>query len=105
MDESKRGPLTARYVEPSGRRWVAEEVARLETVVASMDGPAPRLLVRFTSEDSHHEQRFTRCGPLRWTTPEIVEALFLGARPVRVLPESGLPASPRRRAERRNRRR
>src|SRR5687767_2534542 len=85
MDQSNRRAFAARYTEPSGRRWVAEEVARLETVVASVDGPAPRMVLRFTSEDSLSEQRFTRCGPLRWTSPEILEALFLSARPIRTI--------------------
>src|SRR5687767_7800868 len=105
MDETYRRAFAARYTEPSGRRCVAEEVARLETVVASIDGPSPRLVLRFTSEDSMREQRFTRCGPLGWTSPEIVEALFLSARPIRPFVERTAPATPRRRTERRNRRR
>jgi hypothetical protein len=105
MDHSERRAFAARYTEPSGRRWVAEEVARLETVVASIDGPAPRMVLRFTSEDSLSEQRFTRCGPLRWSTPEIIEALFLSARPIRAVPEPLPPGGPRRRAARTNRRR
>jgi len=84
MDASNRRPFAARYVEPSGRRWLAEEVARLETASPSIDGPAPRLVLRFTSDDSLCEQRFARCGPLHWTSPEIIEALFLSARPIRV---------------------
>ena len=43
--------------------------------------------------------------PLRWASPEIVEALFLSARPVRVIPEPQPPGGPRRRATRSNRRR
>jgi hypothetical protein len=105
MDHSERRAFAARYTEPSGRRWVAEEVARLETVVASIDGPAPRMVLRFTSEDSLSEQRFARCGPLRWSTPEIIEALFMSARPIRAVPELQPPGGPRRRAERTNRRR
>jgi hypothetical protein len=105
MDTSNCRAFAARYTEPSGRRWVAEEVARLETVVASFDGPAPRMVLRFTSEDSLREQRFARCGPLRWTSPEIIEALFLSARPIRALPEPQPPGLPRRRAARTNRRR
>ena len=101
MDQSNHRAFAARYVEPSGRRWVAEEVARLETVAASVDGPTPRLVLRFTSEDSLCEQRFTRCGPLRWTSPEIIEALFLRARPIRPIPEPTPPGKPRRRASRR----
>jgi hypothetical protein len=101
MDHSNDRAFAARYTEPSGRRWVAEEVARLETVAPSVDGPAPRLLLRFTSEDSLREQRFTRCGPLGWTSPEIIEALFLSARPIRPIPEPTPPGSPRRRTERR----
>jgi hypothetical protein len=104
MDETNRRAFAARYTEPSGRRWVAEEVARLETVAPSIDGPAPRLVLRFTSEDSLREQRFTRCGPLHWTSPEIIEALFLSARPIRVVTERTPPANPRRRADQRNRR-
>ena len=76
MDQPNRQGFVAKYTEPSGRRWMAEEVARLETVVPSIDGPSPRLVLRFTSEDSIREQRFARCGPLNWTSPEIVEALF-----------------------------
>ena len=102
MDQSKRGAFVAKYTEPSGRRWVAEEVARLETVSPAIDGPAPRLLLRFTSEDSIREQRFTRSGPLNWTSPEIIEALFLSARPIRAIREPAPPGSPRRRAARRN---
>jgi hypothetical protein len=102
MDQSKRGAFVARYTEPSGRRWVAEEVARLETVTASIDGPVARLVLRFTSEDSIREQRFARCGPLNWTSPEIVEALFLSARPIRALREPTPPGTPIRRAARRN---
>lgn len=102
MDQSNRGAFMARYTEPSGRRWMAEEVARLETVMPSIDGPTARLVLRFTSEDSLREQRFARCGPLRWTSPEIVEALFLSARPVRAVREPAPPGSPRRRAARRN---
>src|SRR5687768_7081696 len=105
MEQPNRRALAARYTEPSGRRWVAEEVARLETVVASIDGPSPRVVLRFTSEDSLCEQRFTRCGPLGWTSPEIIEALFLSARPIRVLPEPNPPGGPRRRSTRPNRRR
>jgi hypothetical protein len=105
MDETNRRAFAARYTEPGGRRWVAEEVARLETVVPSMDGPSPRLVLRFTSEDSMREQRFARCGPLGWTCPEIIEALFLSARPIRPFVERTAPATPRRRTERRNRRR
>ena len=105
MDKTNRRAFAARYTEPNGRRWVAEEVARLETVVASIDGPAPRLVLRFTSEDSLCEQRFARCGPLGWTSPEIMEALFLSARPIRVVPEPQPPGGPRRRAIRRNPRR
>ena len=105
MEQPNRRAFAARYTEPSGRRWVAEEVARLETVMPSIDGPSPRLVLRFTSEDSLSEQRFTRCGPVRWASPEIVEALFLSARPVRVIPEPQPPGGPRRRATRSNRRR
>jgi hypothetical protein len=105
MDNTSRRAFAARYTEPSGRRWVAEEVARLEMVVASIDGPAPRLVLRFTSEDSLCEQRFTRCGPIGWTSPEIVEALFLSARPIRAVPEPQPPGGPRRRVTRPNRRR
>ena len=105
MDTSNCRAFAARYTEPSGRRWVAEEVARLETVVPSFDGPAPRMVLRFTSEDSLREQRFARGGPLRWTSPEIIEALFLSARPIRTLPEPQPPGLPRRRAIRTNRRR
>jgi hypothetical protein len=61
------------------------------------------MVLRFTSEDSLREQRFARCGPLRWTSPEIIEALFLSARPVRVLAEPQPPGVPRRRAARTNR--
>ena len=102
MDQSSHRAFAARYTEPSGRRWVAEEVARLETVMPSIDSPTPRLVLRFTSEDSLSEQRFTRCGPLNWTTPEIIEALFLSARPVRAVPEPPPPGGPRRRAARRD---
>jgi hypothetical protein len=105
MDQTNRRAFAARYTEPNGRRWVAEEVARLETVVPSIDGPAPRLVLRFTSEDSLREQRFTRCGPLHWSSPEIVEALFLSARPIRVIRETTPPGIPRRRADRTNPRR
>src|SRR5690349_11661586 len=105
MDQSDRRAFAAKYTEPSGRRWVAEEVARLETVTPSIDGPAPRLVLRFTSEDSLCEQRFTRCGPLHWTSPEIIEALFLSARPIRPAREPAPPGAPRRRAGRRNWRR
>ena len=105
MDHSERRAFAARYTEPSGRRWVAEEVARLETVVPTIDGPAPRLVLRFTSEDSLSEQRFARCGPLHWSTPEIIEALFMSARPIRAVPEPQPPGGPRRRAARTNRRR
>jgi len=105
MDQPDRRGFVATYTEPSGRRWTAEEVARLETVVPSFDGPSPRLLLRFTSEDSVREQRFTRCGPPNWTIPEIVEALFLSARPIRALREPTPPGSPTRRAMRRNRKR
>jgi len=105
MGASNRRPFAARYVEPSGRRWLAEEVARLETAAPSIDGPAPRLVLRFTSEDSLCEQRFTRSGPLHWTSPEIVEALFMSARPIRVIPEPAPPGGPQRRAERRGRKR
>ena len=69
MDQPNHRAFVARYTEPSGRRWVAEEVARLETVVPSIDGPAARLVLRFTSEDSLREQRFTRCGPLELDEP------------------------------------
>jgi hypothetical protein len=102
MDQSDRRAFLAKYTEPSGRRWVAEEVARLETVTPSIDGPTPRLVLRFTSEDSLREQRFTRCGPLGWTSPEIVEALFMSARPIRAVREPTPPGTPRRRAARRN---
>ena len=102
MDQTNRRGFAARHTEPNGRRWVAEEVARLETVVPSIDGPAPRLVLRFTSEDSIREQRFTRCGPLHWTSPEIIEALFLSARPIRTITKTTPPATPRRRADRRN---
>lgn len=102
MDQPNRPGFVAKYSEPSGRRWVAEEVARLETVVPSIDGPAPRLVLRFTSEDSIREQRFARCGPLRWTNPEIIDALFLSARPVRAVREPTPPGTPKRRASRRN---
>ena len=105
MDQTNHRAFAARHTEPSGRRWVAEEVARLETVVASIDGPVARLVLRFTSEDSLSEQRFTRCGPLNWTSPEIIEALFLSARPIRAIPEPQPPGGPRRRATRTNRRR
>jgi hypothetical protein len=90
----------AKYTEPSGRRWTAEEVARLETVAPSFDGPSPRLVLRFTSEDSIREQRFARCGPLNWMSPEIIEALFLSARPIRAVREPTPPGSPVRRATR-----
>jgi hypothetical protein len=60
------------------------------------------MVLRFTSEDSVREQRFTRCGPLNWTIPEIVEALFLSARPIRAVREPTPPGSPTRRAMRRN---
>jgi hypothetical protein len=102
MDEPNRRGFVARHTEPSGRRWVAEEVARLETVVPSMDGPSPRLVLRFTSEDSIREQRFARCGPLNWTSPEIIEGLFLNARPIRAVREPTPPGSPARRATRRD---
>jgi hypothetical protein len=102
MDQPNRRGFVAKYTEPSGRRWVAEEVARLETVVPSIDGPSPRLVLRFTSEDSIREQRFARCGPLSWTSPEIVEALFMSARPVRAVREPTPPGAPARRASRRN---
>ena len=102
MDQPNRRGFVATYTEPSGRRWTAEEVARLETVVPSFDGPSPRLVLRFTSEDSIREQRFTRCGPFNWTVPELVEALFLSARPVRAVREPTPPGSPTRRATRRN---
>jgi len=102
MDQSTPRAFSARYTEPSGRRWLAEEVARLEIVTPAIDGPTPRLVLRFTSEDSLHEQRFTRCGPLRWTSPEIIEALFLSARPVRAVPEPPPPGGPRRRVTRRD---
>ena len=92
----------AKYTEPSGRRRVAEDVARLATVVPSIDGPAPRMVLRFTSEDSIREQRFARCGPLHWMSPEIVEALFMSARPVRAVREPTPPGAPTRRASRRN---
>jgi len=105
MDQTNRRAFAAQHTEPSGRRWVAEEVARLETVVPSIDGPSPRVVLRFTSEDSIREQRFTRCGPLRWTSPEIVEALFLSARPIRSIPEPTPRGGVRRRAVRNNRRR
>jgi hypothetical protein len=105
MDQSDRRAFAARYTEPSGRRWVAEEVARLETVVASIDAPAPRMVLRFTSEDSLREQRFARCGPMRWTSPEILEALFLSARPIRTIPEPQPPGGPTRRVTRTHRRR
>ena len=105
MDQTNRRGFAARYTEPNGRRWVTEEVARLETVVPSIDGPAPRLVLRFTSEDSIREQRFTRCGPLHWTSPEIIEALFLSARPIRTITETTPRAIPRRRADRRSRKR
>jgi hypothetical protein len=100
MDQPNRRALVAKHTEPGGRRWVAEEVARLETVVPSIDGPSPRLLLRFTSEDSIHEQRFTRCGPLTWTSPEIIEALFMSARPIRAIREPTPPGSPARRPAR-----
>jgi hypothetical protein len=103
MTQPDRRAFAARYTEPSGRRWIAEEVARLETVVASIDSPAPRMVLRFTSEDSLREQRFTRCGPLRWTSPEILEALFLSARPIRVVPEPQPLGGPNRRAANRKR--
>ena len=102
MDESTHPAFAARYIEPSGRRWAAEEVARLEMVVPSIDGPMPRLVLRFTSEDTQREQRFTRCGPLRWMGPEILEALFLSARPIRSIREPMRPGVPRRRAQRKN---
>jgi len=102
MDQPNRRGFVGTYTEPSGRRWTAEEVARLETVVPSFDGPSPRLVLRFTSEDSIREQRFTRCGPVNWTVPELVEALFLSARPVRAVREPTPPGSPTRRATRRN---
>ena len=105
MDQPNRRGFVATYTEPSGRRWTAEEVARLETVVPSFDGPSPRLVLRFTSEDSIREQRFTRCGPFNWTVPELVEALFLSARPIRAVREPTPPGSPTRRATRRNRKR
>ena len=105
MDQTNRRGFVARHTEPNGRRCVAEAVARLETVVASKDGPAARLVLRFTSEDSLSEQRFTRCGPLNWASPEIIEALFLSARPIRPVPEPQPPGGPRRRATRTNRRR
>lgn len=96
MDSTNRRGFAATYTEPSGRRWVVEEVARLETITPSIDGPSPRLLVRFTSEDSIHEQRFARCGPLRWRFPEVIEALFLAARPVRPVREPAPAPAPRR---------
>jgi hypothetical protein len=102
MGQPNGRALVAKYSEPSGRRWVAEEVARLETVLPSIDGPAPRLVLRFTSEDSILEQRFTRCGPLNWTSPEIIEALFLSARPIRAVREPTPPGTPTRRASRRD---
>ena len=102
MDQSKRGTFQAKYTEPSGRRWAAEEVARLETVLPSIDGPAARLVLRFTSEDSIREQRFARCGPFNWTCPEILEALFMSARPIRAVREPSPPGTPTRRAARRN---
>ena len=105
MDQTNRRAFAARHTEPGGRRWVAEEVARLETVVPSIDGPAPRVVLRFTSEDSIREQRFTRCGPLRWTSPEIIEALFMSARPIRPIPEPTPRSAPMRRAVRGSRRR
>ena len=101
MDQPNRRAFVAKYTEPSGRRWVAEEVARLETVLPSIDGPAPRLVLRFSSEDSIREQRFTRCGPLNWTSPEIIEALFLSARPVRAVREPTPPGVTTRRTSRR----
>jgi hypothetical protein len=100
MDQPNRRAFVAKYTEPSGRRWVAEEVARLEIVLPSIDGPSPRLVLRFTSEDSIREQRFARCGPLNWTSPEIVEALFMSARPVRAVREPTPPGAPTRRASR-----
>ena len=102
MDQTNRRAFAARYTEPNGRRWVAEEVARLEMVAPSIDGPAPRLVLRFTSEDSLREQRFTRCGPLRWTSPEVIEALFLSARPIRAVREPTPPGSPKRRVARKD---
>lgn len=105
MDQTNRRAFAARYTEPNGRRWVAEELARLETVAPSIDGPAARLVLRFTSEDSLREQRFTRCGPLNWTSPEIIEALFMSARPIRAVREPTPPGSPKRRAARKNPRR
>ena len=81
---------------------MAEEVARLETVMPSIDGPSPRLVLRFTSEDSIREQRFARCGPLNWISPEIVEALFLSARPIRAVREPTPPGARKRRAFRRD---
>ena len=102
MDQPNRPAFVAKHTEPSGRRWVAEEVARLETVMPSIDGPAPRLVLRFTSEDSIREQRFARCGPLNWTSPEIIEALFMSARPIRSVREPSPPGAPTRRASRRN---
>lgn len=105
MDHSNRHGFSARYTEPSGRRWLAEEVARLETVTPAIDGPTPRLLLRFTSEDSLREQRFTRCGPFGWYSPEILEALFLSARPIRPLPETTPTHAVKRRADRSTRKR
>jgi hypothetical protein len=105
MDQTNRRAFAARYTEPSGRRWMAEEVARLETVTPAIDGPSPRLVLRFTSEDSVREQRFTRCGPIGWTSPEIIEALFLSARPIRVVSEPAPPGKARRRAMRTDRKR
>jgi hypothetical protein len=105
MDQSNRRAFAASYTEPSGRHWIAEEVARLETVTPSFDGPSPRLILRFTSEDSVREQRFTRCGPFAWVSPEIIEGLFLSARPIRPLREPMRPGVPRRRAQRKNRKR
>ena len=102
MDQPNSRGFVAKYTEPGGRRWIAEEVARLETVLPSFDGPSPRLVLRFTSEDSIREQRFARCGPLNWTSPEIIEALFLSARPIRAVREPTPPGSPARRATRRD---
>src|SRR5262249_2717231 len=102
MDQPNRRGFVATYTEPSGRRWTAEELARLETVIPSFDGPSPRVVLRFTSEDSIREQRFARCGPLNWPSARIIEALCLSARPIRAVGEPTPPGSPVRRAMRRD---
>ena len=69
------------YRDPTGRLWHASEVARVNVVAPSVDGPNLFLVIRFEREG---EERFTRwLGEPDWRSPRTLDRLFeLATRPV-----------------------